>query len=100
MKKLTNENIDRRLVNIKRLEDHINCNYKISFQCLVDDCNHIWQATTGNILSGRGCPKCAGLLPLTNEIVDQKLLFRNIKRIGNITNNHISTEFMCEICHH
>jgi hypothetical protein len=42
MLKLTNEDVDKRLINIKRLEDHINCNSKISFQCLIDDCNHIW----------------------------------------------------------
>lgn len=41
---------------IKVLGEYVNQNTKISHQCL--KCNHIWEATPSNILSGRGCPVC------------------------------------------
>lgn len=55
--KLTNENVDTRLVNrnIKRIDDIINNKSKIKWQC---NNGHIWEASPGNILRGRGCPNC------------------------------------------
>ena len=58
-RKLTNTDIDQRLHGraIKRIDDYINCNSKIKFQCLVEDCNHILENTPGNILRGTRMPK-------------------------------------------
>jgi hypothetical protein len=97
-KKLTNEDVDKRLVGtgIKRLEDYVNCDFNISFQCLI--CNYVWDARPQNIFSGKGCPKCAGVSRLTNEVVDQRLSLRSIKRMGNVINNRNLIEFMCTVC--
>src|ERR1022692_2254909 len=95
MFKLTNEIIDQKLIgrNIKRLESYINSSTKINFQCLID--NFIWKTTPAHILDNRGCPKCAGKILLTNDIIDQRLLGRNIKRLDNYINNKISINFQC-----
>ena len=50
---------------IKVLGTYINTETAIAHQCLKD--RHEWNAKPGNILHGKGCPKCAGNLQLTNE---------------------------------
>jgi DNA-directed RNA polymerase subunit M/transcription elongation factor TFIIS len=62
--KLTNEDIDRRLIDncrlIKRLGDIINVMTKIPWQCLVEECQFIWETAPDAILNGNsGCPKCS-----------------------------------------
>jgi hypothetical protein len=98
--KLTNFDVDTRLEGtyIKRIGNYINNNTKIKFECLVIGCGHKWSASPNNILSGKsGCPKCSGNLPLTNEIVDDRLVGRNLQRVGNYINNKIKIKFKCLI---
>jgi len=93
---LTNEIIDKKLSNrsIKRLDDYINSKVKINFQCLIDD--YIWPATPNNILVKKsGCPMCYGNITLTNEIIDQRLTNRDIKRLGNYINSKTRIDFQC-----
>ena len=94
---LTNEIIDQRaaIKGMKRLGNYTNNSTKIDFQCL--ECNHIWLALPSN-LNKRGCPKCGGSSPLTNEIVDKKLINKDIRRLGNYTNNNTPISFQCLIC--
>lgn len=99
--KLSNEIIDDRLEsrNIKRLENYLTAKTNIKFQCLVEDCRFIWSASPDNIVNGkRGCPKCAGKLKFTNDIVDQKLQYRSVKRIGNYINKLTKIDFQCLNC--
>lgn len=98
--KLTNEIIDKKLINrnIKRLDNYINNLTKIKFQCLKLNCNFIWKTTTNRLFSQKsGCPKCAGNIKLTNEIIDNKLNNRNIERLENYTNNGSLMNFKCLI---
>jgi hypothetical protein len=85
MRKLNNDIVDQRLIgrNIKRISSYIDKETSISFQCLADGCGYVWMAKPGNIFNGRGCPQCAGLVKLTNEVVDRKLSNRRIVRVGN-----------------
>lgn len=88
-KKLTNEEIDRRLAgrNIKRLEDYPGSNIiPTLFQCLLSTCCYEWRIPTANVLGGNGCPKCGGTTKLTNENIDQRLYGRNIQRLDDRTN--------------
>lgn len=81
---LSNEIIDERLKNrtIKRLGNYIDTRTKIKWKCLKD--GYIWFATPANIFSSTaGCPKCAGQIKLSNEIIDERTEGRTIKRIGN-----------------
>lgn len=99
-KKLTNEIVDQRLIgrNIKRLDQYINIGTAINFQCLEEDCQYIWTATPDSILGAlSGCPKCAKSSYLSNDIIDQKLVGRNIKRIDDYINNHTNINFQCLI---
>lgn len=96
---LNNNIVDGRLKNrnIKRFDDFISVNKKIRFLCLENNCNHIWLATPGSIFKGGGCPKCAGQIPLTNEIVDERLKDRNIKRLEDIVDCKTPIFWQCTI---
>lgn len=103
--KLNNEIVDERLKfrNIKRLDNYKNNRMKIKFKCLVDSCQHIWEASPCKILnSKRGCPKCSKKLPLNNQVVDDRLKSKNIKRLGEYKNNKTKIEFKCldPLCGH
>lgn len=99
--KLTNENVDERLIgrNIKRLEDCKNSIIKIGWQCLIDGCGYIWRTTPSSIISSMhtGCPKCSNRMPITNEIIDEKLIGRNIKRLENCISGKKKILFGCLI---
>ncbi len=101
-KKLTNEEIDLRLVGqtIKRKGDYIDMHTNIEFECLID--GYIWLARPNNIIHGHKCPKCNNCVPHSNETIDAYLVGKNIIRIGNfIKNTHKSKiEFECLIDHH
>ena len=102
MKKLTDEDVDQRLIgrNIKRLDNYLGKEIKIRFQCLIENCNYIWQTRPDDIFTGHGCPKCVNLIKLTNEIVDQRLQHRNITRLDDISNNKTKIHFQCCICNY
>jgi predicted Zn-ribbon and HTH transcriptional regulator len=105
-KLITNEQVDSRLIgrNIKRIDDYINANSKIRFQCLIESCKHIWATTPKSILyRGTGCPKCDdNNRKITNAQIDDRLVGRNIRRIGNYVNSYTHIDFMCLInsCNH
>jgi very-short-patch-repair endonuclease len=94
---LTNEIVDERLQNknIKRIGNYINSYTPVQLICLVKNCNHVWSSIIHNIFNNHGCPKCAGLLPLTNEMVDKRLGDRKIKRLDNIINSCIHIQWLC-----
>jgi hypothetical protein len=97
--KVTNERLDEFLKdkNIIRLGDCGKAaNHKpIEFQCLLD--NYIWLTTPHCIFGGAGCHKCAGNLPLSNQEIDEKLLNRSIKRIGDYISILVPIEWQCTI---
>lgn len=98
IRKLSNDILDSRLIgrDIKRLGDYIKSSIKINFQCLISQCGFIWAASPNSILSIKsGCPKCAGLVKLSNEEIDTRLQNRNIKRLGNYINTDTPIEFQC-----
>ena len=66
------------------------------FKCML--CDHEWSTHINNIVnSGSGCPSCVGLVKLTNEDVDERLLFRDdtIRRIDNIVNMRTKCTWQC-----
>lgn len=89
-KKLTTEEFIRRAklvpqhqgkpYNYSKVE-YIKTLEKVEIICL--DHGPFWQRPTKH-LSGKGCHKCAGKPPLTNESVDLRLVGRRIQRLGNI----------------
>jgi very-short-patch-repair endonuclease len=100
---ITNEVIDRRLkedgINIKRLEDSGGAHQKISWQCMLLDCGFIWKTTPSCILNqDKGCLKCSGMIRLTNNIIDERLVGKDIIRIGSVSEiraNKTPITFQC-----
>jgi hypothetical protein len=90
---LTNEAVDKRLEGrfIIRLEDVINCHTSIRWACTAPGCNFTWVASPHDVTplsrNGTGCSRCVGLEELTNDVVDLRLIGRNIKRMEDITVN-------------
>lgn len=58
---------------IKPLEEYVKSGISIKFKCLVCGygSNGEWSATPNNILSGMGCPKCAGSIVTDKDFKDR-----------------------------
>lgn len=96
--KITNETVDLRLspLKIRRLTPFTKVNDPMLFKCEV--CKHEWETKPNKIFSsGTRCPKCSKKQPLTNEIVDERLVSENIliKRIGEISGTHKKLKWGC-----
>ena len=92
-RKYVNETVDERLKLDKRtikransyLGDILGSHKKSWFECLA--CRYQWLTTPHSIFSnGTDCPNCAGNAHLTDAIIDNRLIGRKIKRVGNIIN--------------
>ncbi len=59
----------------------------IEFKCLKD--GHVWKAKPNNLLQGKGCPKCAGVLKTTTEDLQESLntLNKNITVLERVSYN-------------
>ena len=90
--KYDNEYIDNKLIEqgrsetIKRIGTLVTMKDKIEWKCLLDDCDHTWFAAPETVIGKpkSGCPKCAGILKITNEYVDDMIKNRNIIRSENV----------------
>ncbi|HBC0018003.1 TPA: hypothetical protein JG871_003922 [Enterobacter hormaechei subsp. xiangfangensis] len=70
---------------------------KSQFKC---DHGHEWTAEIQSVtIGGRGCPVCAGKLPLTTEIVNDRLMGRPFSMIGDYVNAHTKSQFKCDEGH-
>ena len=99
--KLTNEIVDQRLLifgsKIVRVENIINNSTITKWNCKVCDC--VWSTSALSILNNKsGCPRCAGLEKLTNEIVDNRISSRKISRSENIKDCRTCIFWKCEVC--
>jgi hypothetical protein len=99
-KRITNKDIDQRLIGrlIQRLGDYEGVEKPINFKCLIDDCGHIWLGRPNNVVNKKsGCPACAGMLPITNIIFDNRVGNRPIKRLEDISGVMSDIWFQCLI---
>lgn len=104
-KSKSNEYVDSQLllnnIPIKRLGEYSSNKIKIQWQCLKTDCNYIWITTTKSILHIKsGCPKCCGNYKHSNEIIDNKLINKNIKRLDNYVSAYTMCNWQCLKCNH
>ncbi len=95
MIRLSIEEIDKRLEgrSIKRIGEYKDTRTKVNFICLI--CEYKWNTIPTRIWRGVGCPKCSSHLPLTNEIIDQRLRERPIQRIDEYTGYGKLLSFRC-----
>ena len=84
--------------NIAVVGMYVNNHTKILHRCALD--NTMWEATPGNILSGKGCPKCArASRTLTNIEYVKKVsaINSNIEVIGEFVNLTNPIKHKCKI---
>lgn len=79
------------------LDPYINAVTKIRFQC---KSGHVWSAKPSNILSGFGCPYCAGRHK-TKEALQHELdlIGNEITVVGEYVNSKTEIEFSCKNGH-
>lgn len=97
-KRLTTATIRERLADreIELIGGYLHANAKTTFRCRE---NHTWNATPGSVLSGRGCPHCAGRIPLTQEMVNERLKNRGITLVGEYKRVSTKSLFQCKKGH-
>lgn len=83
--------------NIEVLEIYKNAKTKILCKCKID--GHEWSSQPNNLLSGQGCPKCAGKIKRTQEefINEIKKINPLIKIKGTYINTKSNIECYCHI---
>ena len=81
--------------DIEVLEDYINSSTKILHKHTV--CNYEWKVKPNHILSGKGCPKCAGNIRKTHEQY-LKEVPRGIKVLEQYTNDKTKILHKHKIC--
>lgn len=86
--------------NIIVCEDYINSKIKILHKCKV--CGHSWFAAPNTILSGFGCPECAGTRRKTQEeyVNELETIHPNIRIIGTYINRKTKIAHECLNCGH
>lgn len=78
--------------DVELVGEYLGNKTKSKFRCLL---GHEWEASPGNIKSGKGCPRCSGKhKPTTEEFSDWLLNDgRGIEIIGEYKNAHYKTLF-------
>jgi hypothetical protein len=93
-KEVVNERIAHR--GIVLLDEYINNSTKRRFQCRD---GHVWEAAPANVVAGTGCGICAGNLPLTTEIVNERIADRGLVMLDSYVKNSTKSRFKCIVGH-
>ena len=96
--KLNKEVINQRISErgIEMIGNYFGTKVKTDFIC---EHQHIWNTAPENVLGGSGCWICNGKIPLTINIINGKLISRQIKCLGDYINNKTKIEFECNKGH-
>ena len=65
-------------------------------------CSYVWDIRLNDVVNNHhGCPSCAGLVKLTNDKIDKRLLEsnRSLIRIGDVVNATTKIEWKCQHNH-
>jgi hypothetical protein len=98
---LTEEVVRQRLIDsgnkIQMIGKYLGSLTKTEFKC---DLGHIWAAPPNRVIRGSNCPSCSLNIisdkkRLSLELINDKLIGRNIRLIGEYTNNKTKTLFEC-----
>ncbi len=93
-KKIVNERIAER--GLVLLGEYTNIGTKTLFRC---GQGHTWEASPGNVIAGTGCGICSGNIPLTTEIVNDRIANRGIAMLDEYINNSTKRRFQCREGH-
>ena len=72
--------------------DYVDTQTKTRFRC---EEGHVWETTPNAVMCRTGCPDCAGLRPLTKEVVNSRLEGRDVTLVGEYHGAHATTLFEC-----
>lgn len=89
-KEIVNERISSR--NLILVGEYINANTKTRFKCR---CEYEWETTPGNIMCGKGCPKCANRIKLTRQMFEERIKHTGISLVGDYIDTQTKTSFRC-----
>lgn len=86
--------------NIKLISNYVNNKSRIKVKCAID--GYEWETVAYGLLRGKNpgnCPKCANRIPITNEVLDERLSGGDVRRLGNceITARK-RIKFLCLTC--
>ena len=83
--------------SIEVLDTYVNSQTKILCKCKID--GYQWQVTPSDLLSGYGCPKCAGNIKKTHQqfIQELKQINPDIQVLGTYVNNRTKIKVKCKI---
>lgn len=99
-KALSREEIIKRLFNAgyELIGEFLNTHTKTEIKCL--KCDTIKYKALSNVIAGEHnkCMICYGNPILTNDIIDQRMAGKNIKRIGNYIDYSTHLEWQCMVC--
>lgn len=86
--------------NIEVLDKYIDARTKITHKCKI--CGYILFSKPSSILSGFGCPKCAGVLKLTHEEYKNRIEENNlnIEALEKYINMNTKILHKCKTCGH
>lgn len=83
--------------NIMVVGEYVNACTPILHKCLID--GYEWMARPGNVLFGKGCPKCAGNILITPQEYNKRLheINPNIILLDDYAGAHVKLRFRCLI---
>jgi len=95
---LTKEIVNSRISGrgLFMIGDYTNANTRVDFGC---GKGHKWVVSAGAVMAGRGCPHCAGLAPLSKDIVNERIAHRGIVMIGEYRGVGKKSLFRCSHGH-
>lgn len=76
-------------------EVYPNSDKRAWFTC---DCGYEFNVMVKAVNRGNWCASCAGRPKVTNEWVDERIRYRNIKRLSDYVNARTHIEWQCTIC--
>lgn len=84
--------------NIEVISEYINAHSKIKFKCKI--CEYEWYAKACGALLGYGCPKCSGVMKLTHEEYEARIVATglNIQVIDKYINMNTKILHKCNAC--
>jgi hypothetical protein len=101
--RLTKEAVNKRLADrgIVMLDEYVHQKVKARFKCRL---GHIWAARPGNVLFGKGCPKCGKVSAakkkrISVDTVRTRLADRDISLVGDYIDTRTKTRFACSKGH-
>lgn len=86
--------------NIQIVGEYINAKTKVKCRCLIDE--HEWKAIPRTLISGHGCPECAGNKKKTHSeyVKDVSSVNKNIEVVGEYVNANTEILHKCLIDGH